>query len=221
MEAMDELPTLAQGDPPVFGRYRLGARLGSGGFGTVYAARDLRLLIAMDLVQRYPERVIATPDAFAFSRERQPREVAEAMRAAAAEYLGNHSVTYRRSNNVEQRLTLAAVLERQQAERSALQRTPLAQDGEIRMPELTEGGDRLERERSLADAAAGVPSLHTHEVDYLAVQQVRGFALQQLPERRPRDILDDSPAGVVEKLPLAHLFASCFCGRPCRLPAMD
>lgn len=76
-------------------------------------ARDLRLLIAMDLVSGYPNRVVAHPDAFAIPPGEAPTEVAAGMRRAAAEYLGSHYITYTRSNGREQRLSLSQVLERQ------------------------------------------------------------------------------------------------------------
>jgi hypothetical protein len=78
MDATEELAT-AVGGGLVLGRYRLGARLGSGGFGTVFAARDERLdrLVAVKAVPAagpVPER--AQREALAAARLDHPGIVA-------------------------------------------------------------------------------------------------------------------------------------------------
>src|SRR5688572_19616253 len=81
MDATGELPavTAEAGAPAVLGRYRLGARLGSGGFGTVYAAHDERLdrQVAVKVIPtgaRAPER--ASREALAAARLDHPGIVA-------------------------------------------------------------------------------------------------------------------------------------------------
>ncbi len=90
MEATEELPAVAR--PAVMGRYRLGARLGSGGFGTVYAAHDERLdrQVAVKVIPAgapAPER--ATREAMAAARLDHPGIVAvfDAGENAGARYL--------------------------------------------------------------------------------------------------------------------------------------
>jgi hypothetical protein len=76
-------------------------------------ARDLRLLIAIDLVQGFPRRLTAHPEDFALPPGAEPAAVARQLGQSAAEFLRGHGVSYRRSNGEDQRLTLMQVIERQ------------------------------------------------------------------------------------------------------------
>ena len=71
METTDPLPEVIHA-PLVLGRYRLGERLGAGGFGTVYAALDERL--------RRPVAVKVIPGADGWDRARGRREALAAAR---------------------------------------------------------------------------------------------------------------------------------------------
>jgi hypothetical protein len=76
-------------------------------------ARDLRLLIAIDLITRFPDRVTTTPTAFSLPADRPVADVVATLRRESRDYLASHSVTYRRSGGAEQRITLADVVARQ------------------------------------------------------------------------------------------------------------
>jgi eukaryotic-like serine/threonine-protein kinase len=65
-DASDELP---HGDPPLIGRYRIVRRLGQGGFGRVYLARDDDLDRHVAIKVPSPERVSGPDDVEEYQRE--------------------------------------------------------------------------------------------------------------------------------------------------------
>lgn len=78
-------------------------------------SRDLRLLIAIDVVRRFPERVRRRPQRYAMPPGKKPDEVAAALEARLSQELGKRTFAYERSDGREQTLTLADVLARAEA----------------------------------------------------------------------------------------------------------
>ena len=76
-------------------------------------ARDFRLLIAIDEVLGYPDKVIAHPDWFALAPNQSPSAAREMMRQLGKQFMENHFISYVRSDGQEQRLSLAEVIGRQ------------------------------------------------------------------------------------------------------------
>jgi hypothetical protein len=75
-------------------------------------SRDLRLLIAVDVVRGFPDRVARRPERFAMPKDRPLAEVKRALEAQLAEELGKRTFAYERSDGSMQPLTLADVVAR-------------------------------------------------------------------------------------------------------------
>jgi hypothetical protein len=77
--------------------------------------RDLRLLIAMDAVLDFPDKIVRSPDDFKVSKLSSPERMKTNLEAFLARKLSELSITYIRTNGSEQILTLAEILKRKDA----------------------------------------------------------------------------------------------------------
>lgn len=77
--------------------------------------RDMRLLIAMDTVLEFPDKVVRTPDLYSLPKRRAPGDVRKDLEALSGKLAHELSIAYVRSDGREQKLTLADVLGRRDA----------------------------------------------------------------------------------------------------------
>ena len=75
-------------------------------------SRDLRLLIAIDVVRDFPARIARQPERFALAPGSKPADVERALEELLAKEAAARSFTYRRSDGSDQTLALADVIAR-------------------------------------------------------------------------------------------------------------
>jgi hypothetical protein len=77
--------------------------------------RDLRLLIAMDAILDFPDRIVRSPEDFKISKLSSNEHVKKKLEALLEQKLSELSITYTRTNGTEQVLTLQEILKRREA----------------------------------------------------------------------------------------------------------
>jgi len=77
--------------------------------------RDLRLLIAMDAILDFPDKVLRSPDDYKMPKLSSNEHVKKNLDALLEKKLSELSITYTRTNGAEQILTLAEILKRRDA----------------------------------------------------------------------------------------------------------
>ncbi len=77
--------------------------------------RDLRLLIAMDAILDFPNKIVRSPEDFKIPMLQSPEHVKKNLEELLNKKLSELSITYTRTNGSEQNLTLSEILKRRAA----------------------------------------------------------------------------------------------------------
>ena len=77
--------------------------------------RDLRLLIAMDAILDFPDKIVRSPEDFKIPMLQSPEKVKKNLEELLEKKLSELSITYIRTNGSEQNLTLSEILKRRAA----------------------------------------------------------------------------------------------------------
>jgi hypothetical protein len=77
--------------------------------------RDLRLLIAMDAVLGFPDRVARSPQDFKVSRSRAPEDIKSSLQSLLEKKVSELKITYTRSDGSSRELTVREILQRRDA----------------------------------------------------------------------------------------------------------
>jgi hypothetical protein len=77
--------------------------------------RDLRLLIAMDEVMDFPDRVVRSPEDFNFSGRGSPEQVKKKLQSVLDQKASELSISYTRTDGSSQKLTIGEILKRRDA----------------------------------------------------------------------------------------------------------
>lgn len=75
-------------------------------------SRDLRLLIAMDVVRNFPDRVARRPERYAMPKDKSPEQVKAELQAVLAQELAARKFSYPRTDGSQWTLTLKDVIGR-------------------------------------------------------------------------------------------------------------
>ncbi len=75
-------------------------------------ARDMRLLIAIQDVMDFPQRVITDPSRFSLSSDERPEQAKAKMLALAKEFMAANGIQYINSDGSNRKLTMADVIAR-------------------------------------------------------------------------------------------------------------
>jgi len=77
--------------------------------------RDLRLLIAMDAVLDFPDKIVRSPEDYKLPLLKKPESVRKDLEELLAKKLTELTITYIRTNGTEQKLTMGEILKRKAA----------------------------------------------------------------------------------------------------------